>query len=90
MVKIAMPGSIGDKGDSTSRATTERSNIIIGTSLEVDYSAGFALPLTIHTKLNGINYLEWLQSIKLVVKGRAKFGYLTDCIKEHVETDPNF
>ena len=28
-------------------------------------------------KLNGGNYMEWSQSVKLYVQGKGKFGYLT-------------
>ena len=34
--------------------------------------------------------MEWSQSVKLAVKGRAKFGYLMDSVKEPAETNPNF
>ena len=68
MMKIVMMESIGDKGDSTSGAIIERSNTVTGTPPRIDYSVGSTLPLTIHTKLNGANYLEWLQSVKLAVK----------------------
>ena len=41
-------------------------------------------------KLNGKNYLEWAQSIKLVVDGKARLDYITGEIKELEKTDPTW
>ena len=38
-------------------------------------------------KLNGKNYLEWAQSIKLVIDGKGKLGYLTGETKKPPSTD---
>ncbi|XP_057948387.1 uncharacterized protein LOC131144058 [Malania oleifera] len=35
-----------------------------------------AFPLSVE-KLNGKNFCEWAQSIKLVIKGKGRLGYLT-------------
>lgn len=38
-------------------------------------------------KLNGKNYLEWAQSVKLAINGRGKLGYLTGDITQPKEGD---
>ena len=38
-------------------------------------------------KLNGKNFLEWAQSIKLVIDGKGKLGYLTGETKRPSSTD---
>lgn len=40
-----------------------------------------SLQLTDH-KLNGRNYLEWAQTVKLVIDGKGKLGHLTGEIKK--------
>ena len=52
------------------------------------YSQNSALYLTV-TKLNGHNYLEWAQSVKLAIDGRGKMGHLTREISKHATGDPN-
>ncbi|KAL9420128.1 hypothetical protein AB3S75_037830 [Citrus x aurantiifolia] len=47
------------------------------------------MQLTGH-KLNGKNYLEWAQSIKLVVDGKGRLGYITGETKEPKKTDPTW
>ena len=48
-----------------------------------------SLQITTH-KLNGKNYLEWSQSVKLAIDGRGKLGYLTGEIQKPKETDPTY
>ena len=48
-----------------------------------------SLQITIH-RLNGTNYLEWAQSVKLAIDGRGKLGYLTGEIKKPAANDPGF
>ncbi|KAG2725978.1 hypothetical protein I3760_01G090300 [Carya illinoinensis] len=52
------------------------------------YSQNSALYLTT-TKLNGHNYLEWAQSVKLAIDGRGKIGHLTGEISKPTAGDPN-
>lgn len=47
------------------------------------------LQITIH-KLNGKNYLEWLQSVRLVIDGKGKLGYLNGEIQPPAVDDPKF
>ena len=59
------------------------------TPVSVDYySQNLALYLTV-TKLNGHNYLEWAQSVKLAINGRGKMGHLTGEISKLAAGDPN-
>jgi hypothetical protein len=46
-------------------------------------------PYLMATKLNGHNYLEWAQSIKLAIDGRGKIGHLTGEISKPAAGDPN-
>ncbi|XP_073307164.1 uncharacterized protein [Primulina huaijiensis] len=39
-------------------------------------------------KLNGRNYLQWAQSVKIVICGRGKLGYLTGELKPPTQSDP--
>ena len=41
-------------------------------------------------RLNGKNYLEWSQSVKLAIDGRGKLGYLTGEIKEKKSSDDGY
>ncbi|CAM8951545.1 unnamed protein product [Rhodiola kirilowii] len=45
--------------------------------------------ITIH-KLNGKNYLEWSQSVRLVIDGKGKLGHLNGEIKVPATTDPKY
>ena len=47
------------------------------------------LQITIH-KLNGKNYLEWAQSVRLVIDGKGKLGYLNGEIKPPAADDPKY
>lgn len=49
-------------------------------------SQALNLQLTVH-KLNGKNYLEWAQSVKLTMEGRSRLGYLTGEIKQPEKDD---
>lgn len=40
--------------------------------------------------MNGKNYLEWSQSVKLVLNGRGKLGYITGEEKQPGEKDSSF
>ncbi|EXB25087.1 hypothetical protein L484_005910 [Morus notabilis] len=48
------------------------------------YLPDHSLQITIH-KLNGKNYVEWSQFVKLVIDGKGKLGYLTGEIKQHTD-----
>ncbi|KAI3456023.1 hypothetical protein Pfo_012686 [Paulownia fortunei] len=46
------------------------------------------LQLTVH-KLNGKNYLEWAQSVKLAIDGRGKLGHLIGEVAQPAANDPS-
>ena len=50
--------------------------------------SNMSLFLTTH-KLNGRNYLEWAQSVKLAIDGRGKLGHLIGEITRPAVGDPN-
>lgn len=41
-----------------------------------------SLQITIH-KLNGKNYLEWAQSVRLVIDGKSRLGHWNGEVKSH-------
>lgn len=61
--------------------TSETESVHTMTSIGVDNSS---FQLTVE-KLNGRNYREWAQSIKLVVEGKGRIGYLTGDMKKPVD-----
>ena len=48
-----------------------------------------SLQITQH-KLDGTNYLEWSQSVLLVIREKGKLGYLTGDTPKPAETEPTF
>ncbi|XP_030442099.2 uncharacterized protein LOC115664291 [Syzygium oleosum] len=53
------------------------------------FSQNSNLLLTVH-RLNGQNYLEWAQSVKLAIDGRGKLGHLTGEVKEPEKSNPSW
>ncbi|KAK3021699.1 hypothetical protein RJ639_046549 [Escallonia herrerae] len=47
------------------------------------------LPITGH-KLNGLNYLQWSQSVFMFISGKGKEDYLTGTIETPSKDDPNY
>ncbi|KAK3041977.1 hypothetical protein RJ639_002285 [Escallonia herrerae] len=47
------------------------------------------LPITGH-KLNGLNYLQWSQSVFMFISGKGKENYLTGTIETPSKDDPNY
>ncbi|KAL9420097.1 hypothetical protein AB3S75_037804 [Citrus x aurantiifolia] len=48
-----------------------------------------SLQITIH-KLNGKNYFEWSQSVRLVIDGKGKLGYLNGEVTPPTTNDPKY
>ncbi|XP_057951158.1 uncharacterized protein LOC131145973 [Malania oleifera] len=72
------------RGSSSSETLDGNSeNISTVSSLGLDNTA---FPLSVE-KLNGKNFLEWAQSIKLVIEGKWRLGYLTGERKKPATTD---
>ncbi|XP_061354693.1 uncharacterized protein LOC133299272 [Gastrolobium bilobum] len=47
------------------------------------------LQITNH-RLNGKNFLQWFQSVKLVIRAKGKMGYLEGKIKKPTENSPDY
>ena len=71
---------------SESDATSESTSTPVVSNL--DHTSN-SIQITIH-RLNGRNFLEWSQSVKLAIDGRGKLGYLTGETKQPSEKDPGF
>ena len=74
------------KTSSSSEATIENVQSETAMNSSADFHSSFQL--TIH-KLNGKNYLEWAQSVKLAIDGRGKLGHLNGEVSKPVADDPN-
>lgn len=48
-----------------------------------------SIQLNVH-RLNGKNYLEWAQTMKLVIDAKGKLGHLTGEVNKPAEDDPNY
>lgn len=76
---------ISDSG-SGSNSTTSGSTSFSSSPMDLSDNS---LQLTIH-KLNGKKYLEWPQSVRLVIDGKGILGYLIDEIKAPASTDSKY
>lgn len=86
--KAAIVGSISSS--STSDATSASSTSVSGVSSSASASfSDSSLQITIH-KLNGKNYLEWSQSVRLVTDGKGKIGHLNGEVQAPATTDPKY
>ncbi|XP_024038874.1 uncharacterized protein LOC127898956 [Citrus sinensis] len=89
MVKTAMTGAT--KSSSASTAENDDSNTTTPQPLlqQSEYNQdSSSLQLTVH-KLNGKNYLEWAQCVKLVIDGKGKLGHLTGEVTKPAAGDPS-
>ncbi|XP_040940733.1 uncharacterized protein [Gossypium hirsutum] len=86
MVKTAFTGdkksSNQTKEKSSTVETTTESTMTQGTE-----ASHLSFQLTSH-KLNGKNYLEWPQSVKLTIDGRGKLGHLNGEVEQPQVGDP--
>ena len=90
MVKTAMVGA-GRGSATTGNAVESIQNDSAALSNEAEHSCAVSsnsLQLTVN-KLNGKNYLEWAQTVKLVIDGKGKLGHLTGEVKKPVNNDPH-
>ncbi|GAV63787.1 UBN2_3 domain-containing protein [Cephalotus follicularis] len=53
------------------------------------FGEGSSLQITIH-KLNGKNFLQWSQSVLLVIQGRGKIWYITGKVQQPDVNDPTY
>ena len=72
-----MAAQRGDNHESSQSETHERVSEIHSSMGPIGAFDNSPLHLTIE-KLNGKNYREWAQAIKLVIDGKRKLGLLTD------------
>lgn len=89
MVKTAMAGA-GRGSATTGDAVESIQNNSTALSNETEYLfvvSSNSLQLTMN-KLNGKNYLEWAQTVKLVIDGKGKLGHLTGEVKKPANNDP--
>ena len=71
---------------STSSETTGEMATEVTNTMASNGSENSTFQFTVE-KLNGKNFLEWAQSIKLVIDGNGKLGYLTGETKKPSSTD---
>ena len=71
-------------GSSSSETTDNRSEAMSTFGSNGADNSSFQLTVE---KLNGKNYLEWAQSIKLVIDRKGKLGYLTGETRKPPSTD---
>ena len=64
------------KNNASTRETSEGTTQFNPAVLFNNLGNSNSFHLTIH-KLNGKNYVEWAQSVKLVIDGKGKLGHLT-------------
>ncbi|KAL3513994.1 hypothetical protein ACH5RR_026711 [Cinchona calisaya] len=70
------------RGGSSSRGELNQTTMSLG-----EDASHHSFQLTSH-KLDGRNYLEWAQSVKLAIDGRGKLGHLTGKVKKPEADDP--
>ena len=84
--KAAMVGSNSASSDANSTATSSEGLSQPSPIVPVSEST---LQITIH-KLNGKNCLAWSHSVRLVIDGKGKLGYLNGEIQPPAADDPKF
>ncbi|XP_073148813.1 uncharacterized protein [Henckelia pumila] len=79
---MSTDSSISSKGEEPSEKIHGQITSVSGNDLS-------ALQITSH-RLNGRNYLQWAQSVKIVICGRGKLGYLTGELQSPSQIDPTY
>ncbi|XP_073152035.1 uncharacterized protein [Henckelia pumila] len=74
---------------SDSSKTDENSEKSPATLAPLSGSDNSSLQISAH-KLNGHNYLQWAQSVKIVICDRGKMGYLTGELESPKKSDPSY
>ena len=85
MAKTAMTGSSSQDDSIATTSDQSHANQSVMTFPNGDNS----LQITAH-RLNGKNYLQWSQSVNIVICGRGKFEYLTGEANAPAATDPTY
>ena len=86
MVKTAFTGSYD--GNSSVTGSEGSSSQLSQQSLILS-NENHSLQITQH-KLDGTNYLEWSQSVLLVIRGKGKLDYLTGDKPKPAATEPTY
>ncbi|KAJ9561371.1 hypothetical protein OSB04_006531 [Centaurea solstitialis] len=68
---------------------SESSGLATGNAQNAPYTDNSSLVITNH-KLDGKNFLQWSQSVLMVIRGRGKLGYLTGEIPRPTQTDKQY
>ncbi|RVW43701.1 hypothetical protein CK203_080512 [Vitis vinifera] len=71
---------------SNSEVTSRPEAVHSGSASTTD---GIILPITGH-KLNGQNFIQWAQSVRIFICGKGKEEYLTGAIVQPKEDDPGY
>lgn len=71
---------------STSSEVTDEATTEVTKKMSPNESENSSFQFSVE-KFNGSNFLEWAQSIKLVIDGKGKLGYLTGETKKPSSTD---
>lgn len=83
-----MTGSSHHRSESSSSQSTESMASGSTSATPIDSLQPISsLQIIVH-KLNGGNYLEWAQSMKLAIDGRGKLGHMTGETTRPTSTDP--
>lgn len=91
MATLPDPSSLNPTHSITSDDTSADSLIIKNSSdtSPASFDHQNSLQITIH-KLNGQNFLQWSQSVKMYLRGRGRLGYLTGAIPTPDVADPSY
>ena len=87
--RAAMVGSSASSEATTSAMAQSQTQPSAGTSSAPTSGSDNTLQITLH-KLNGKNYLEWAQTVRLVIDGKGKLGYLNGEIQTPASTDAKY
>ncbi|RVX23159.1 hypothetical protein CK203_000121 [Vitis vinifera] len=86
MVKTTMTGHARDGTSEVSSETiTQPSNSVYASNIAESHT----LQITQH-KLNGTNYLDWFQSVLLIIHSKGRLGYLTEDSQKPTATEHGY
>ena len=71
-------------------STKSSSSVTQANGMEVTHSSVHSSMIITGHRLNGRNFLEWSQSVKLAINGRGKLGFLTGEVKARKEEEEGY
>ena len=83
-----MTGAIRGDGSKSSGAS-QSTSISAPTVFTENTSSNTTLQITTH-KVNGKNFLQWSRSLRMVIRGKGRIGYLNGTAKKPIEDNPTF